>query len=64
MTALLERKLVRYALYALWAFVAFVISLLLAFPDERVKQIIIVQAEKHLGLQRQTVQRAAMCNCA
>lgn len=49
MTALLERKLVRYALYALWAFVAFVISLLLAFPDERVKQIIIVQAEKQLG---------------
>ncbi len=49
MTALLERKLVRYTLYALWALVAFVISLALAFPDERVKQIIIVQAEKQLG---------------
>ncbi len=45
----LERKLVRYGLYVVWAMVAFVISLVIAFPDDRVKQIIIVQAEKQLG---------------
>ena len=46
---LFERKLVRYPLYVLWAMLAFAISLLIAFPDERVKQIIIVQVEKQLG---------------
>ena len=49
MFALLEKRVVRVPLYILFTLLAFVICMILTFPDERVKQIIQVQAEKALG---------------
>lgn len=49
MTELLERRIVRIPLYGLFTLVAFLVALVVTFPDERVKQIIVVQAEKALN---------------
>lgn len=49
MLAIFERRLVRVPLYLLFGLCAFGIAMVVTFPDERVKQIIIVQAEKALG---------------
>lgn len=46
---LLERRIVRIPLYGLFTLVVFLAALVLTFPDERVKQIVIVQAEQALN---------------
>jgi type II secretion system protein N len=46
---LLDRKIVRIPLYGLFTLVVFLAALVLTFPDERVKQIVIVQAEQALN---------------
>ncbi len=46
---LLDRKIVRIPLYGLFTLVVFLAALVLTFPDERVKQIVIVQAEQVLN---------------
>lgn len=49
MLAILERRAVRIPLYLLLGTIAFSLAMVLTFPDDRVKQILIVQAEKALG---------------
>lgn len=46
---LLERRIVRIPLYGLFTLVVFLIALVLTFPDTRVKEIVIVQAEQALN---------------
>lgn len=45
----LERPLVRFGVYALVALIAFVVALRLTFPDEELREIATVNAEKQLG---------------
>lgn len=49
MLHLLERPLVRIPLYGIFTVVIFMLCMLLTFPDERIKQILIVQAEAQLN---------------
>lgn len=49
MLHLLERPIVRIPLYGIFTVVIFMLCMLLTFPDERIKQIMIVQAEAQLN---------------
>ena len=46
---ILERPIVRFPLYGLFTLFTLLVCLILTFPDERIKQIVIVQAEQALN---------------
>lgn len=49
MRELLERRLIRIPLYGIFALLVFLLALRVTFPEERIKQILIVQIEKNLN---------------
>ncbi len=48
MIAILEKRYVRYPIYVAFFFLVFIVSLVIAFPDDEVKDILTVQIEKQL----------------
>ncbi len=49
MTELLEKRIIRLPLYGLFTLVVFLGALIVTFPDDRLKQILVVQAERVLN---------------
>jgi len=49
MLGLMEKPLVRLPVYAAVALVAFAVSMAFTFPDDQIKDIVVVQMEKQLG---------------